>query len=439
MSGPSLERDDYFPRYGDLSYDVLHYDLRLDYRVDGNHLDGRAELHAVALTDVDELHVDLQGLTVSKVRLDTVPVAKFSVRGGKLVVRTKRVIEAGDEFRLVIRYGGRPRPIPDGDGGMGWEELTHGVLVAGQTNGAASWFPCNDRPTNKAGYRIEVTTASPYYVLANGRLISRRAAAGDTTWVYEQAEPMATYLATVQIGRYDAREIPEAPVPMTAVLPEGSQAGFEAGFGRQAEMMGFFIRTFGAYPFGSYAVVVTEDPLEIPLEAQSLSVFGSNFLTDDWDSVRLVAHEMSHQWFGNSLTLAAWRDIWLHEGFACYAEWLWSEESGGPSADDRAREHWDRLAAAPQDLSLADPGADEMFDDRVYKRGALLLHALRATIGDETFFSLLQRWVRDNAHGTVTTPMFVELADELAGRPLTDVFEPWLYETDLPDLPVRAH
>ena len=165
---------------------------------------------------------------------------------------------------------------------------------------------------------------------------------------------------------------------MTAVLPEGSQAGFEAGFGRQAEMMGFFIRTFGAYPFGSYAVVVTEDPLEIPLEAQSLSVFGSNFLTDDWDSVRLVAHEMSHQWFGNSLTLATWRDIWLHEGFACYAEWLWSEESGGPSADDRAREHWDRLAAAPQDLSLADPGADEMFDDRVYKRGALLLHALRA-------------------------------------------------------------
>ena len=123
----------------------------------------------------------------------------------------------------------------------------------------------------------------------NGRLVSRRLSAGDTTWVYEQVEPMATYLATVQIGHYVAREVPDSPVPMTAVLPEGRLHDYDAGFGRQAEMMEFFIRSFGPYPFGAYAVVITEDPLEIPLEAQSLSVFGSNFLTDDWDSVRLVA------------------------------------------------------------------------------------------------------------------------------------------------------
>ena len=112
---------------------------------------------------------------------------------------------------------------------------------------------------------------------------------------------------------------------------------------------------------------------------------------------------MSHQWFGNSLTLGQWRDIWLHEGFACYAEWLWSEESGKDSAHERAVEHWDRLASLDQDLVLGDPGPELMFDDRVYKRGALLLHALRLTLGDDAFFELLTAWVTEHAHSTVST------------------------------------
>ena len=108
--------------------------------------------------------------------------------------------------------------------------------------------------------------------------------------------------------------------------------------------------------------------------------------------MRLVAHELSHQWFGNSLTLGSWQDIWLHEGFACYAEWIWSEESGGPSAHERAEEHHEKLADLDQDLVLADPGPELMFDDRVYKRGALTLHALRLTVGDDAFFALLRGW-----------------------------------------------
>jgi aminopeptidase N len=434
-SGTPPVRDDYFPRYGDHSYDVRHYDLRLRYSLENNQLTGRAVLEAIALTDVDELHLDLRGLRVTKVTVDIAPVARFSVKGDKVVVRTKRVIEKGRRFRITLAYGGRPRPVPDGSDEMGWEELTDGVIVAGQTNGAPSWFPCNDRPGNKAQFRIELTAPTPYHVVANGVLRSRRVGASTTTWVYEQTEPMATYLATVHIGRYVARTVSGSTVPLTAVLPERLFGRYHLAFGRQPEMLDFFVRKFGPYPFPAYTVVITEDELEIPLEAQGLAAFGSNFLTDDWEAVRLVAHELAHQWFGNSLTLVTWRDIWLHEGFACYCEWLWSEESGGPPAHERAVSHWESLAAKPQDLELADPGPDDMFDDRVYKRGALLLHALRLTIGDDPFFALLREWVGRHAHGSVTTRMFIELADEVTGFDLEDLFSAWLWDVRLPDLP----
>jgi aminopeptidase N len=434
MNATGAGGDPYFPEFGDRAYAVAHYDLQLVYRIEGNHLSGTAGIRAVAREALQVIRLDLHGLDVSKVRLDVGHVAKFSCRHGKLVVRTKKPIAAGQEFCLTVRYDGRPQQVSDGSDGMGWEELADGVLVAGQTNGAPSWFPCNDRPDDKASYRIEVTAASRYHVVANGHLASKRRGAGSTTWVYEQSEPMATYLATVQIGPYVSRDLPGAPVPMTAVLPEERLGGYDSGFGRLADMMAYFAEVFGPYPFGSYAVVITDDELEIPLEAQGLAIFGSNFLTDDWQSVRLVAHELAHQWFGNSVTASSWRDIWLHEGFACYAEWLWSERSGGPSAAQRAREHHVKLVAKPQDLLLGDPGPQDMFDDRVYKRGALLLHALRVEVGEDTFFAILREWTARFRHGSVTTAMFIELAEEVAGRGLVALFRAWLGEVAVPAL-----
>ena len=433
MTVEPVPADSYFPAYGDRTYSVEHYELGLDYSLEANRLTARAVIDAVALTDLDQVRLDLHELKVTKVSVEGNRVTKFSQSKGKLIVRIATAIPEGQRFRLRIGYGGRPRAVPDGGDDMGWEELADGVIVAGQTHGASTWFPCNDRPGDKASYRIKVTVANAYRVVANGSLVARHRGAGASTWEYHQPEPMAAYLATVHIGRYVEREL-DASVPMSVVLPESGLDRLELAFGRQPEMLALFERLFGPYPFARYTVVVTDDVLEIPLEAQSLSAFGSNFLTDDWDSVRLVAHELSHQWFGNSLTVATWRDIWLHEGFACYCEWLWSEESGGLTADERAHEHWNGLNALPQDLLLGDPGPDDMFDDRVYKRGALLLHALRGTVGDEAFFRILRTWVDRHAFGTVTTEMFVALATEQAGEDLGDLFDRWLSRTELPPL-----
>ncbi len=430
-----MKAPEYFPHRGDRSYAVSHYDLTLSYDVESNQLRGKAALTAEAVIDLKQLRLDLSGLRVTKVTVDGA-AAKYVARADHLVVAPRRPIKAAEGFRVVVTYDGRPRPVPDGDDECGWEELADGVLVAGQTNGAPSWFPCNDRPDDKATYRIELTAPHAYHVVANGICTSQWRSASTTRWVYEQHEPMATYLATVQIGRYVVRPVAASEVPMTAVLPQAQLARYDQAFGRQPEMLDFFGRLFGPYPFAGYTVVITEDELDIPLEAQGMSTFGSNFLTSDWDNVRLVAHELSHQWFGNAVTVSSWRDIWLHEGFACYCEWLWSEESGGRSADARARDHWTKLDAKPQDLLLVDPGPDLMFDDRVYKRGALLLHALRLRIGDDRFFFLLRTWIDRNRYRSVTTAMFEALAAELVGEPLTDLFDPWLRARPLPALPV---
>ncbi|MER5318463.1 M1 family metallopeptidase [Streptosporangium roseum] len=419
----------YFPTHGDDGYRVEHYDLSLDYRVASNRLGGIARLSAVALGPLDRLVLDLGAFRVGGVLVNG-EAARFTHRGGKLHLAPGRL--GAGPFSVEVRYSGNPRPVSSHWGGLGWEQLTDGVIVASQPIGAPSWFPCNDRPDDKASYRISVTTASPYTVIANGELVSTRRAASATTWVYEQAEPMASYLASVQIGRYQQADLGAGT---RLVFPAGLASRVRYDFGRQDRMMEVFSERFGPYPFGSYTAVVVDDELEIPVEAQGMSIFGVNHVDGRRGEERLVAHELAHQWFGNSLTIAGWRDIWLHEGFAAYAEWIWSEASGGMPAGDLAARWHRRLAALPQDFVLADPGARLLFDDRVYKRGALTLHALRRTMGDAPFFALLREWTAGHRHGSVTTEQFTDLAARRTTEPLERLFAGWLYGSRLPALP----
>ncbi len=427
--------DPYVPGHGSASYSVEHYDLHVGYQVDGNRLDGDARLRCTAHDDLTGVELDLHALRPTKVLVDGRP-AKYQHRRDRLVVRAPSTISSGDEFEIRVRYAGSPRPVPSKTlGTAGWEELTDGVLVASQPHGAPSWFPCNDRPDDKATYALTLTTGSDYVVAFTGEETERRRGASSNTWMFEQTVPMATYLAAVQIGRYRVTDLTSS-VPMRSLTPEpANAAGYDAAFGGQPEMMASFEQAFGPYPFSSYTCVITDDELEIPLEAQGMSTFGRNFMDDDWDCERLVAHEMAHQWFGNAVTLGQWRDIWLHEGFACYAEWLWSEESGALSTQERVDDHHARLAELDQDIVVGDPGPELMFDDRVYKRGALTLHALRGEVGDATFFGLLRSWVQEHAGGTVSTANFIAHASLAAGRDLGDLFEAWLYSPALPARP----
>jgi aminopeptidase len=432
--GASTAGDPYTPQSGNGGYRVTRYELDLTYRINSNLLFGRARLSAVATQDLSRFSLDLSGLRVAKVNVNGHRAQQVKARGHKLHIWPDKPLPIGGAITVDVQYSGNPRPLRSPWGEVGWDELTNGVLVASQPNGASSWFPCNDHPSNKASYRISVTTDSPYHVVANGSLVARTARASQTTWVYDQPEPMATYLASVQIGAYEPIEIAKKPVRQHAALPHRLRGRFAERFSRQSRMIAAFEQMFGPYPYSQYTVVITDDDLEIPLEAQGMSIFGANALDGNGEE-RLIAHELAHQWFGNSLTVQEWQHIWLHEGFACYAEWLWSECSGGTSANRLANRHHERLAALPKDLVIADPGAALMFDDRLYKRGALTLHAVRRTLGDGAFFQMLRDWTTAYRFGSVSTQLFMSHVERYTDQPLRPLFTAWLYQAALPTLP----
>ncbi|WP_158864120.1 M1 family metallopeptidase [Leifsonia sp. AG29] len=434
VSPGATARHVYLPRSGSADYAVSSYDLALDYRVATNRLDATAIITARALVPLASIPFDLVHLRAKRVRVDAEKRARFTQTTTHLNVRPAAPIPAGGEFVVTIEYGGSPTPRRTRWGALGWEELTDGVLVAAQPSGAPTWFPCNDRPSDKATYRISVTTEQPYTVIATGELEEHTVDRGRGTWTFVRDEPTASYLAAVQIGRYVVEPRRTAGVDSMIAYPGALAKRVLSDLAPLGRMLSAFQEAFGPYPFPSYTVVVTEDPLEIPLESQGMATFGSTHIDGRGGSERLIAHELAHQWFGNSVGLASWRDIWLNEGFACYAEWLWSEASGGLSASTHARAHHARLRLAPKDLLLGDPGPDLMFDDRVYKRGACLLHALRRRIGDEGFFTMLRAWTADHRFAVVTSADFEAHAARYSDTPLDGFFDGWLRSTALPAL-----
>ncbi|WP_405655993.1 M1 family metallopeptidase [Streptomyces sp. NBC_01386] len=438
VSGQTAASEPYFPGHGDPRYRVHRYELSLDYRPGPNRLAGNARISAIAgRSPLTEFQLNLEAFRLGKVLVDG-RQPRYTHRGGKLRIRPSKPLRAGAAFTVEVHWSGNPKPVNSPWGGLGWEELTDGALVASQPVGAPSWFPCNDRPDDKAAYQISLTVPSPYTVVVGGRLLTRTTKSSTTTWVYEQQAPTPSYLVGLSIGMYQTVLLGEpglGGVPQSAYVPVRLLPEFSRDFARQPEMMRLFEELFGPYPFGEYAVVVADEDFDVPVEAQGLSLFGANHVDGARGWERLVAHELAHQWFGNSLTIADWRDIWLNEGFAKYAEWLWSERSGGRTTQELAAAAHRELSALPQGLLLADPGRKSLFDDQVYERGGLTVHAIRCALGDEPFFRMVRDWVSTHRHGVVTTEAFTAHVARYAAAPVGDLMTAWLRRRPLPPLP----
>jgi aminopeptidase N len=433
--GADSAGDGYFPKDGNGGYDARHYDLDLTYDPTSDRLRATATMTATATENLSRFNLDLRGLTVRSVRVDG-RRATFSRHGQELVITPPEGLRRGSRFDVAVRYGGVPETLEQPFGTIGFVATDDGAYVIGEPNGAKTWFPVNDHPHDRASYRFAVTVPSDLEVIANGRMTGRRTHGRSATWTWIAPAPMASYLATIAIGRFEVqRSVHGGVAYVDAVDDDLPTESIEHVLAAQPEIIDFLASRFGPYPFTDGGAIVDDADFSFSLEAQTRPIY-SRHVFDDGGSERILVHELAHQWFGNAVGLRSWQHVWLNEGFATYAEWVWQEAHGGPSA----QQQFDRLygagpAGALWTLTIGDPGPERLFDRPVYDRGAMTLQALRMVVGDHDFSGIMRRWGTERRDRSVTTDDFVRLAEQVSGKQLDDLFQAWLFTVGRPERP----
>ncbi len=421
--------DPYFPNAGNGGYDVSSYDLTLDWQPAGNQLTGTAVVKAKATQNLSRFDLDLRGFTISRLLVDGV-AATFARDGEQeLVITPRSGITSGSAFTVTVNYSGTPTVVIDPDGSPeGWVPTDDGAFVVGEPQGSPAWYPVNDSPHDKATYRFRVTVPQGLTAMANGVLESSATTGGKTTWVWNETDPMAPYLSTSTIGKFDLTISQIGSIPsylaIDPQLPTGNV------FRLMPEIVRFYESIYGPYPFNAVGGIAdSAKNVGYSLETQTKPVY------DRMPDELTVAHELSHMWFGDAVTLTQWPDIWLHEGFATFSEWIWSEYTGNKTAQKYFENLYNQ---PPQDVRFwtpppGDPGTPAfMFNGTIYYRGGMTLQALRVKIGDFAFFNLLRTWVAQHKYGNASTPQFIALAEQISGMDLDRFFDVWLYQPAKP-------
>ncbi len=436
--------DPYFPLDGNGGYDVQRYGIKVSFEPRTHALVGSVAIKATSLQALSRFDLDLVGLVVDSLHVDGA-AASWSRTAHELRVRPRHTLKKGRAFTVRVRYHGVPRLLDEGPLGQnGVFPTSDGSLVVGQPHVAATWFPVNDHPLDKAAYSVAITVPKGLEAVSNGRLVEARTRGSHTTWRWSERAPMASYLATATTGQFRLRSYTKNGISyLDAIDPALYRTGSpsigqvaEESLAEQPKILSFLATVLGPYPFKEAGGIVDDDPdIGYALENQTRPIYSKVFFTggtvadNDW----VVTHELAHQWTGDDLALSRWQDIWLNEGFATYMEWLWSQNQ----QRDTAEEYFDSFATIPAgdefwSLKIGAPGATSIFDDPVYYRGAMTLHALRHEIGDADFFRLVKRWTSSGAGGNVTTAQFVALAETVSGKNLGAFFRTWLFTGSKP-------
>jgi aminopeptidase N len=472
--------DPYFPLDGNGGFDVRHYELDLDYDAGTGAIEGSATLSATATQNLSAFDLDFDDLEVDGVTVDgdpaewsleTTPISALTGQPDaagsddplttpgrtELTITPAAGIAEGAEFTVEVIYSGVPELIEDefGQAGVFRDDRDGGMLVAGQPRVAATWFPVNDHPSDKATFSVRMAVPQGLTMVSNGRLVEQTTegaspegdstAGARTVWHWAAESPMAPYLVTATVGRFELTTFSADGVDywnaIDPALFEQGVPGSAESYGQvarrmfeaQPEIVSFLSGVFGPYPFAEAGGIADDVPeLEFALENQTRPIYPV-WAWEDPDDLGLLVHEYAHQWYGDSVSIKRWSDIWLNESFATYAEWLWSEHTGGPGPAEQV----ERLMALPADdefwqAEVADPGPTGIFDDAVYQRGAMTLDALRTEVGDDAFFELARSWASANAGGTVGTADFVSFAEQSTGQDLDDLFERFVFSTGRP-------
>jgi aminopeptidase N len=440
VTGADHTGDPYYPASGNGGYDVQDYQISLDIDPGSGKVVAQTVVTAVATQDLAVFSLDLTGLDVKEVTIDGRSTT-FHRSNDKLRITCPQVLATGARFAVAVSYSGKPKGLANE---RGWQRDGDTIFTIDEAVGSDCWFPVNDTLLDKATYTFHLTVPAGYTATANGVLSASQPAAGKQTFVWTMDKPMASYLASVTVAQYTmlTSQSP-AGVPIRDFAAPGLVDTVRTGFSRTGEVLDYFATLFGPYPFAAYGVAVPDVDTDGAMENQTLATFGRNFVSADPNAaIGGLTHELAHQWFGDSVTIKRWDDVWLNEGFATYATWLWYEHDQGEQAfQDVVRQNYDKMAQSG-DPPPGDPGTKYLFSDGVYLRGALTLQALRVTVGDDAFFRTLRTWAGQHEYGNAGTADFIALAKQQAPQvpaaTLDALFQAWLHDEKMPALPAAA-
>ncbi|MCC7373738.1 MAG: M1 family metallopeptidase [Verrucomicrobiales bacterium] len=451
--------DPYLTTLGNGGYDVQHYDLTINYDPTANTMVSQADLTIRATQDLSEFSLDLRGLPGATATLDGL-AAGVVQQSDKLIVTPSVGIESNRVFHIVVQYSGRPRSITDADGTIeGWLRIGSGAFVVGEPAGAMGWYPNNNTPSDKATYAFHITVPTTHTALGNGELTSRiDLGDGTWTWNWRMDLPMASYLSTSTIGRFDYTNLVSTVASgasgkplefynaFESALSSAEKAALTTAAARQEGIIRSMADQIGMpFPFDSHGVVLYRlSPGYSAIEIQTKTHFTSTPL-----HLPTLAHEIAHQWFGDGVGPDSWREVWFNEGWATWWEWHWdNRQNGNPiSVQEQFANNLNsntdptRWNTPPAQLS----NASQMFSNfPIYKRPAMMLEAFRQIVGNFTFFEVQRALIAEYAYRTITTAQFIDLAKRLArersGFPdshlakLDDFFQQWLYGVGKPAL-----
>ncbi len=429
--------DPYTPELGNTGYDVQHYTIQIALDPTVEEFSSTVTIEAEAeINNLGEISLDFIGFEIESLLVDGVP-ALFSREDDKLIIQLPEPMAAGELFTMEVSYAGTPDdrpsryvPFAESIGMFYGDEET--IYVLSEPDGARFWFPNNDHPKDKATYRFEVTVPEGLTAVSNGTLLATLEdtpmpddSAG-TTFVWEHNSPMASYLATIAVGKYERleRESASDVVLRDYVFPD-DKAAFKRSTAVVGEAIEWMNDLFGEYPFAEYGFVTVHAP-GVSLETQTMVLLSSGMLNE-----RTVIHEMAHMWFGDWVSLDSWGEMWRNEGFATYVTILWEYRDDPEEVD---------LVMAGVRSSLEDDGIDQpllnppprrLFSTNTYFGGALMIHELRQEVGDEAFFAGLQMYFAEYGGGTASDAQFQEVMEEASGQSLEAFFEKWLLEGGL--------
>jgi aminopeptidase N len=444
-------------------YDARFYELAVRVNPADSTITGRLDLHALVVAPAWRVAFDLDTLLgIDTVRLlDAAAPLPFVRCGGRVRVDLPRTFQPGETLALRVVYGGRPRIAvrPPWDGGVQWARTPSGapwIATSNQMLGADVWWPVKDHVGDKPdSLAIAVTVPEGLVVASNGRLRGADTAPGGwATWRWFVSTPISTYNVALNIAPY--RTIDTTIVSVAGdsfpvvfyVLPDDEAKG-ERLFTEILAHLQWYERRMGPYPFRADKYGVAQTP-HLGMEHQSIIAYGAQFdnrsMTRgvDWGFDALHHHELAHEWWGNLVTNADWKDMWIHEGFGTYMQVLWIEDTQGV---ERSREYLrsfnreigNRTPIAPRTATSA-----KHYGLDIYFKGARVLHTLRWLIGDDAFFRTLRRllYASDAALGSTdgsaahfaSTSDVLAVAERESGKELDWFFDLYLFQPDLPTL-----